>query len=95
MFVHAPTARSRSFVKAVTWRMLGSIDTFIISFIVASLFHHGTANAASIAGSIASIETVTKVVLYYFHERIWARAPWGRADKVVGAAAEHDAPSAH
>lgn len=95
MFVHAPTARSRSFVKAVTWRILGSVDTFIISFIVASLFHRGTANAASIAGSIASIETVTKIVLYYFHERIWARATWGRADKVIEAATEHDVSPAH
>ena len=95
MFVHAPTARSRSFVKAVTWRILGSVDTFIISFIVASLFHRGTANAASIAGSIASIETVTKIVLYHFHERIWARATWGRADKVIEAATEHDVSPAH
>lgn len=95
MFVHAPTARSRSLVKAVTWRMLGSVDTFIVSFIVASLFHRGAANAASIAGSIASIETVTKVILYYFHERLWARAPWGRADKVLEAAGEHEAPRGH
>jgi uncharacterized membrane protein len=42
-------------------------------------------NAASIAVSIASVETVTKVVLFYFHERAWARVPWGRADKVVEA----------
>jgi uncharacterized membrane protein len=85
MFSHAPTARSRSLVKAVTWRMVGSVDTFIVSFIVATLFHRPMGNAASIAVSIASVETVTKVVLFYFHERAWARVPWGRADKVVEA----------
>ena len=83
MFLPAPTARSRSLVKAVTWRMLGSIDTFIISFIIATLFHSPAKHAASIAGSIAMVETVTKIFLFYFHERIWARVRWGRADIVV------------
>lgn len=86
MFVEAPTARSRSLVKAVTWRMLGSIDTFVISFVVARLFHRPATSALSIAGSIASAETITKVLLFYFHERIWARIRWGRADVVVHAA---------
>jgi uncharacterized membrane protein len=29
------------------------------------------------------VETVTKVLLFYFHERLWAFVPWGRADKPV------------
>jgi uncharacterized membrane protein len=87
MFVHAPTARSRSLVKAITWRALGSTDTFIVGLCVALLFHQTLRHAASIAVSISSIETVTKVVLFYFHERVWARVAWGRADKVVEAAA--------
>jgi uncharacterized membrane protein len=83
MFMSAPTARTRSLVKAVTWRMVGSLDTFMLSFIIARLFHQGVAHAATMAGSIASVETVTKVLLFYFHERVWARVPWGRADKMV------------
>ena len=90
MFLPAPTARSRSLVKAITWRMLGSIDTFIISFVVATLFHSPMRHAASIAGSIAMTETVTKIFLFYFHERIWARVPWGRADVVVEDLRAHD-----
>ncbi len=89
MFVHAPTARSRSLVKAVTWRILGSIDTFMISFVVARLFHRPVTSAMSIAGSIASAETVTKILLFYFHERIWAQIRWGRADTVTQVEATH------
>ncbi|MEO8812857.1 MAG: DUF2061 domain-containing protein [Caulobacteraceae bacterium] len=85
MFLPAPTARSRSLVKAITWRMLGSIDTFFISFIIASLFHTPMRHAASIAGSIASTEAVTKIILFYFHERAWARVRWGRADTTLEA----------
>ena len=60
----------RSLAKAVSWRMTGSIDTFVISFILTG--------HAGVAGSIAGTEVVTKILLYYFHERIWARVPWGR-----------------
>ena len=86
MFVHAPTARSRSLIKAITWRAVGSTDTFIVGLGVALLFHHTLRHAASIAISISSVESITKVVLFYFHERVWARVQWGRADKVIEAA---------
>lgn len=66
-------ARSRSLAKAVSWRITGTIDTFIISFFITG--------HAVLAGSIAGTELLTKVLLYYFHERVWAAIPWGR-DKV-------------
>ena len=64
-------AHSRSFAKAVSWRILGSIDTFALSW-----FFTGSAKAA---GAIAISEVVTKMVLYYFHERAWANVSWGFA----------------
>jgi uncharacterized membrane protein len=70
MLFRAPEAHSRSLVKAVTWRLLGSIDTFIISYFVT--------HQLVFAASIASVETVTKVLLFYFHERVWAVVGWGR-----------------
>src|SRR3546814_9580708 len=54
----------RSLVKAISWRALGSIDTFVLSYI----FTGSTAAAASIAGT----EVFTKIVLFYFHERAWS-----------------------
>jgi uncharacterized membrane protein len=68
----APHARWRSLVKAVSWRLVGSLDTFILSLIV-------TRNAGH-AASIASVEALTKIILYYLHERGWRRIAWGRLD---------------
>jgi uncharacterized membrane protein len=62
-------AHYRSLAKAVTWRMTGSLDTFIISFILTGKL--------VLAGSIAATELITKIVLYYLHERVWAVIPWG------------------
>lgn len=73
MFLRAPEAHSRSLIKAISWRVLGSIDTFIISYFVTGKL--------VFAASIASVETVTKVLLFYFHERAWAMVSWGRADQ--------------
>jgi uncharacterized membrane protein len=60
----------RSLAKAITWRLTGSIDTFAISFFVT--------NRLALAGSIAATELITKIVLYYLHERAWNAIPWGR-----------------
>ena len=61
---------SRSFIKSLSWRVLGTIDTIIISyFIIGDL---------SSALSIGGIELVTKMVLYVFHERLWNKIDWGR-----------------
>ena len=54
----------RSLVKAVSWRTVGSIDTFVLG-----LFFTG--GNAKIAGSIAGTEVITKILLFYFHERLW------------------------
>jgi uncharacterized membrane protein len=31
-----------------------------------------------LAGTIASVEVITKIALYYFHDRLWAIISWGR-----------------
>ncbi|MGN6375318.1 MAG: DUF2061 domain-containing protein [Sphingomonas sp.] len=74
----------RSFVKAVTWRALGSIDTFILS-----LIYTGSTGAA---GAIAGTEVFTKIFLFYFHERIWSLIRWGhlRPDEAAVEAMEAD-----
>ena len=59
----------RSIAKALTWRTLGSIDTFVLSWIITGNFVW--------AGSIASLEVFTKMVLYYLHERGWSHIKWG------------------
>ena len=68
----APNAHLRSLIKAVTWRVVGGMDTFMLSFIVTG--------SAKLAISIASVEAVTKIALYYLHERVWRAVAWGRLD---------------
>ena len=61
---------SRSFAKALSWRVTGSIDTIIISLIVTG--------SIKLAATIGMTEVVTKSLLYYLHERAWLRIPYGR-----------------
>jgi uncharacterized membrane protein len=72
IFKWMPNARRRSLVKAVSWRLLGSMDTFLLSLLVTG--------SAKYAVSIASGEALTKIVLYYIHERVWRRVAWGRLE---------------
>ncbi|MBQ4916032.1 DUF2061 domain-containing protein [Maribacter sp. MMG018] len=60
----------RSIVKAFSWRVIGTLDTLLISYILTGKI--------SIAASIASIDFVTKMVLYFFHERAWNLVKWGK-----------------
>ena len=62
----------RSFVKAVSWRIVGSLDTAFWGWFFTGSF--------KIAGSIATFEVATKIFLYYFHERAWALSRFGLRD---------------
>lgn len=62
----------RSVVKTISWRTLGTLDTIIISYFI-------TGNLV-MAASIGSIEVVTKMILYYFHERVWNKLSFGRVE---------------
>ena len=61
-------SRKRHIVKTITWRIIGSLDTFFLG-----TFFSGS---AEIGGWIAFTEAVTKTILYYFHERIWFKSNW-------------------
>jgi uncharacterized membrane protein len=80
MFIRVPEAHARSLVKAVSWRLVGSLDTFVISFFVTGKL--------TFALSISFIETFTKILIYYFHERFWAWAPWWRPVETVAPASD-------
>lgn len=60
----------RSLVKAVSWRLTGSVDTMIISFIITRQIKW--------ALTISGVELFTKIGLYYLHERIWDNLSFGR-----------------
>lgn len=64
----------RSVVKTISWRTVGTLDTMIVSYFV-------TGNLV-MAASIGSIEVITKMILYYFHERAWNRLKFGTVKQV-------------
>jgi sulfate adenylyltransferase large subunit len=61
----------RSIAKAISWRGSGSLDTFLVTLVITGSY--------AFAGSVAMTEIMTKIVLYYFHERVWSMIPWGKA----------------
>ena len=60
----------KSLIKSVSWRIVGTIDTMIISYFITG--------KVTVAISIGSVEVITKTILYYFHERAWNRVDWGK-----------------
>ena len=60
----------RSLLKTISWRIIGTLDTILISWAITG--------ALTLAFSIGFIELVTKMVLYFFHERAWSKINWGR-----------------
>lgn len=59
-------SRKRHLLKAISWRFFGSSTTFLLSWLV-------TGNMI-IGLSISGIETFTKIMLYYLHERLWFKS---------------------
>ena len=61
--------RKRHLAKAVTWRIVGSADTFLLGWLITGSMKMGA--------SLSILETITKTVLYYLHERTWYKTKWG------------------
>jgi uncharacterized membrane protein len=60
----------RSLVKAISWRVTGTIDTFLISWLITGQI--------LLASGIAFTEIITKIFLFWMHERAWNRITWGK-----------------
>jgi len=70
---------TRSILKAISWRIIASGATFLISFIVFKNWTHKTdTQILQISSTIASVDVIAKLILYYFHERLWTNITWGK-----------------
>lgn len=56
-------AKRRHMAKAISWRVVGTLDTTILAWIITGSIELGA--------MIGGIEVITKTILYYFHERVW------------------------
>lgn len=54
-----------SILKTISWRIIGTLDTMCISYFLTGKLE--------IALSIGGIEVISKMVLYYMHERAWVK----------------------
>lgn len=56
----------KSVAKAVSWKIVGAVDTFVLAYFVTGHF--------GMAGAVVGFEVITKTFLYYGHERVWEMA---------------------
>tara|TARA_Y100000389_G_scaffold105063_1_gene101942 strand:+ start:202 stop:426 length:225 start_codon:yes stop_codon:yes gene_type:complete len=66
-------SKKRSLLKTISWRIIGTLDTMILSWIITGNWKWGLA--------IGGFELITKMVLYYLHERAWYKISFGIKDK--------------
>lgn len=66
---HDRESRLRSLLKAVTYRVTGTITTSVIVLAVTG--------ELTIAFAVGIVEPVAKIVIYYLHERAWQLVPHG------------------
>ena len=64
--------KTRSLLKAISWRIIASLDTFLLTWIVTGNITAGV--------TVSLLEVATKFCLYYFHERAWLRSNYGTKD---------------
>lgn len=65
--------RKISLIKGITWRFVGSIDTILIAWIYTK---------SPLTGfKIGATEFLTKILLYYIHERVWNKVKLGTLNK--------------
>ena len=56
----------RHIAKTISWRLIGTIDTVILSWLISG--------DLSLGLQIGFLEVITKMILYYFHERLWFKS---------------------
>lgn len=62
-------SKKRHLAKTITWRIIGTLDTMVLAGWITNDVETGL--------TIGLVEVVTKMILYYFHERLWYRSDFG------------------
>ena len=62
-------AVKRHIAKTITWRIVGTIDTMILGWLISGNPMTGV--------KIGGLEVITKMGLYFAHERIWYKSRFG------------------
>jgi uncharacterized membrane protein len=59
----------RHLMKTITWRVVGTLDTMILGWLISGDFKIGV--------TIGGFEVITKMILYFLHERLWYKYNFG------------------
>ena len=59
----------RSILKTISWRIVGTLDTMCLGWIITG--------SPLVGLKIGALELFTKMILYYFHERLWLQSKFG------------------
>ncbi len=62
-------SRKRHVLKTITWRIIGTLDTMLIAWVISG--------DPMVGISIGGVELFTKMILYYIHERAWYKSNFG------------------
>lgn len=74
-------SHKRHIAKAITWRIIGTIDTVILSWIISG--------SPSIGLKVGIAEVITKMILYYLHERAWFKINLSKEGEVLESRKRH------
>ena len=67
------SSQKRHLFKTITWRIIGTADTILLSWLISG--------SPNVGIKIGVVEVITKMVLYYVHERFWFKSNIKNADK--------------
>lgn len=74
-------SHKRHIAKTITWRIIGTLDTILLSWLISG--------DAAIGLKIGFVEVITKMVLYYLHERAWFKINLSRDGVVLESVKRH------
>ncbi|WLD24707.1 DUF2061 domain-containing protein [Flavobacterium dauae] len=74
-------SHKRHIVKAITWRIVGTIDTMLLAWIISG--------NPLIGVKVGAAEVLTKMFLYYFHERVWFKVNLAKDGRVLESRKRH------
>ncbi|MEZ4796962.1 MAG: DUF2061 domain-containing protein [Flavobacteriaceae bacterium] len=73
---HVLESRKRHIAKTFTWRLIGTLDTMLLAWLISGDPLTGL--------KIGFAEVISKMLLYYFHERVWYKINFGLAHRKNG-----------
>ena len=71
-------SRLRSVLKAITYRIVGTLTTGLLAYLITGNFR--------VSLTMVALEPLVKTLVYYVHERIWQQLPRGSVRKLLRSA---------